>query len=269
MEPTPPPADGGSKPAPGALPLLYRRIEPLSAARHGGLKLRGPNDYGFARSTGIIPITLGEFSIAARQYPIVFLPSRPGAPPLAAAALGTGPGENLFVGADGRWLQGFYVPAYLRRYPFITGDTEQADRKAVYLDVESARVSREEGDALYEDQELSKLGKAAIEFCRQYHGQVLATAAFNAAMAQAEILIRRPYPADARPKAQKQAAPVLTIDERKLAAVDDTTFLDWRAKGWLPMIYLHLFSLTHFAALAQLKKRLLAAAAEAMPVGTA
>ncbi len=259
----------GKAPAQPALPLLYRRIEPLGPARHGTIRLRGPNDYAFARSAGIVPVTLGEFSIVARQYPIVFVPARPGAPPIAAAALGTDPQENLFVQADGRWLQGFYVPAYLRRYPFITGDTDQADRKAVFLDVESPRVSQEEGEPLYQDGQLTGLGRAAVEFCRQYHGQVLATADFNAAMAAAGILVRRPYPVEPALRASRKPASILAADEKKLAAVDDATFLQWRAKGWLPMLYLHLFSLSHFAAIAQLKKRLLAATAGTPPAGTA
>jgi hypothetical protein len=269
MEANPPPAGAGAAPAQGSLPLLYRRIEPLNVARHGTIKLRNPTDFSLARGAGVIPVTLGEFAIVARQYPIVFLPTRPAAPPLAAAALGTGPTENLFVGPDGRWLPGFYVPAYLRRYPFITGDTENSERKAVYLDVESERVSRDEGAALYENGELSKLGQAAIEFCRQYHGQVLGTAPFNAAMAAANILVPRAYPDPGKQKQRKNAPGVLAIDEKKLAGVDDATFLDWRARGWIAMVYLHLFSLGNFAAIVQLKQRLASAVASATPVGRA
>jgi len=267
MQANTPPA--GAPSAQPTLPLLYRRIEPLNVARHGAVKMRGPNDYGFARGAGIIPITLGEFSIVARQYPIVFLPSRPGGPLLAAAALGTGPNDNLFVGADGQWLPGFYVPAYLRRYPFITGDTNEAERKAIYLDVESPRVSRDEGIALYENGELSKLGQAAVEFCRQYHGQVMATAAFNAAIAASDILIERSYPTDGAAKPRKNAPIMQSVDEKKLSGVADAAFLEWRGQGWIGMLYLHLFSLSNFAALMQLKKRRASAAAVATPVGNA
>lgn len=264
----PPPA--GAAQAKPALPLLYRRIEPLSATRHGAVRLRGPQDFSFARGAGIVPITLGEFSIVARQYPIVFLPTRPGAPPLAAAALGGSPRENLFVGADGQWLQGFYVPAYLRRYPFITGDTQEAERKAIYLDVESPRVSQDEGVALYENGELSQLGKAAVEFCRQYHGQVLATAAFNAAISAADILVPRSYPTEGDAKPRKNDPAMMTVDEAKLPSIDDATYLKWRAQNWIGMLYLHLFSISNFAALMQLRKRRATAAAAAVtPAGNA
>jgi hypothetical protein len=32
------------------------------------------------------------------------------------------------------------------------------------------------------------------------------------------------------------------VDEKKLSELDDATFLEWRKKGWLPVIYAHLFS---------------------------
>lgn len=269
MDEKPPAPTGAAAPARGKLPLLYRRIEPLNAQRHADVKLRNPTDFALARGVGAIPVTLGEFAIVARQYPIIFLATRTDAPPLAAAALGTNPNENLFVGADGRWLPGFYVPAYLRRLPFITGDTADSVRKAVYLDVESERVSREEGAALYENGELSKLGRTAIEFCRQYHGQVLGTAPFNGALAAAAVLTRRFYPDVGGAKPQRSSPTFLVVDEQKLAAVPDATFLDWRAKGWLGMVYLHLFSLAHFASFEKLKQRRAAEAATATPMGTA
>lgn len=34
----------------------------------------------------------------------------------------------------------------------------------------------------------------------------------------------------------------MIIDEKKLAELDDKTFLMFRQEGWLPFIYAHLFS---------------------------
>jgi len=245
------------KPA-APLPLLYRRIEPMSLAQHRDLKLHDIEDFSLARQTGIVPITLAEFPIAAKQYPIVFLRPPKGQPPMAAVALGTNPRENLFIGADGRWFPGFYIPAYLRRYPFITGDTADKTRKAVFVDIESPRISREDGLSIYEDEGLSKIGKAAVDFCGQYHAQVEQSIPFGRALGDANIFMPHDYP-DAAAGPQREARLMMAIDERRLKAVSDTLFLEWRAKNWLPAIYLHLFSLTHFGALATLAKRRAAA----------
>ena len=245
-------------PAKPQLPLLYRRIEPMSLRQHGDLRLREIDNYSLARQVGLIPITLGEFPVIAKQYPIVFLRPAKGQPPMAVAALGTNPRENLFVGPDGRWLAGFYVPAYLRRYPFITGDTPDQARKAVYVDVESDRVSRDEGTPLYENGELSKAGKAAVEFCGQYHGMAEQTMPFAAALGEAGIFKAQDYPGVAATDARAPRI-MIAVDERRLKAVPDATFLEWRAKDWLPAIYLHLSSLGHFTSLANLAKRIAAA----------
>ncbi len=243
------------KPQAAPLPLLYRRVEPMSLAQHGGLKLVDIEDFSLARDVGLVPVTLGEFPVVAKQYPIVFLRPPKGQPPIPVAALGTHPRENLFVGPDGRWLSGFYVPAYLRRYPFITGDTADKTRKAVFVDVESPRISRDNGLPIYENDGLSKIGKAAVDFCGQYHAQAEQTTPFARALGDANIFMPQDYPVATLPNQPREGRLMMAIDERRLKAVSDTTFLDWRGKNWLPSIYLHLFSLGHFAALANLAKR--------------
>ena len=37
------------------------------------------------------------------------------------------------------------------------------------------------------------------------------------------------------------------IDEAKLNALDDATVLDWRRKGWLPLVYCHLISISNWS----------------------
>jgi hypothetical protein len=37
------------------------------------------------------------------------------------------------------------------------------------------------------------------------------------------------------------------IDEGKFNALPDETILDWRRKGWLPLIYCHLISTSNWA----------------------
>ena len=54
-----------------ALPLFFTKVVGLNPGLHGGLRLaRG--GYGFAAGAATIPLGLGEFVAAARQYPIVF-----------------------------------------------------------------------------------------------------------------------------------------------------------------------------------------------------
>src|SRR5260221_7796003 len=98
------------------LPIFYRRPRPLNSEIDRGKSLRLAPDHSFARGTNSLVLNGGEFSLAMRFYPIVFSLAEPVS---AFAVVGLVDKENLFVGADGRWVPDAYVPAYVRRYPFI------------------------------------------------------------------------------------------------------------------------------------------------------
>lgn len=238
---------------PPVLPVLYVRPEPLDPKRHGSLRLRDRADMSAFRKTGVAPITLSEFPAAARHYPIVFLAGPPGQPPSIAAILGSDPDENLFVGADGRWQADTYIPAYFRRYPFITGAAGADDRIAVFIDVGSDRLGTSDGEKLFEGGEPTALTKEALEFCRRFHRDAAATTPFVQALVDAGVLGERTVQARDGNAPRLAWRGFMTVDERKLAEVPDATFLSWRKPGWLGAIYLHLFSVGQFAGIARRK----------------
>ncbi|MCH7711960.1 MAG: SapC family protein, partial [Proteobacteria bacterium] len=45
------------------------------------------------------------------------------------------------------------------------------------------------------------------------------------------------------------------IDEKKLSAIADADFLEWRRRGWLALIYAHLISLGQMTRLAELHEK--------------
>lgn len=235
------------------LPMLYVRPEPLDPARHGALRLRDRGDLSMFRKTGVAPITLSEIPAVARQYPIVFLPGPAGQLPSIAAVLGSDPNENLFVGADGRWEAETYMPAYFRRYPFITGTAGQDDRIAVFIDAGSDRLGTDKGDPLFERGEPTALTKDALELCRRFHRDAAATTPFVQALVDAGVLAERTVQARDQTTARLAWRGFMAVDERKLAEVPDATFLAWRKPGWIGAIYLHLFSIGHFAGIARRK----------------
>mgnify|MGYP002144979420 CR=1 FL=1 len=61
------------------------------------------------------PLTVTEFANAALSFPIIFV----GDEKTPVAALGLNAGENLFIDAEGAYDTGVYIPAYIRRYPFV------------------------------------------------------------------------------------------------------------------------------------------------------
>jgi hypothetical protein len=99
------------------LPMLYDQLEPLNSGQHAKLKIRRMSGIPQLAQTHAIPLTIDEFGLAQRHYPIIFSVGEDSVP---LALMGLNEGVNTFIGDDGRMFDAAtYVPAYLRRYPFL------------------------------------------------------------------------------------------------------------------------------------------------------
>jgi len=231
-----------------SLPLFYSQPRPMQPALHGKLSLNPQTSYGFAAATNAVPLAAPEMAAACRYFPIVFTN---GDQPAPLAVLGVRSQQNLFVDADGAWLEGSYIPAYVRRYPFIF--MENADRSQLTLCIDEAapHIVRDGGNPLFDEQgEPTALTRGALEFCRDYQEQHARTMAFARELAQADILVSNR--ADITlPGAEKlRLDGFKVIDEARFNALPDATFLRWRAAGWLPLVYFHFVSAGAWPALA-------------------
>jgi hypothetical protein len=88
---------------------------------------------------------IDEFGSAMPHLPIAFLPGAKH--PAAVFVVGLEPGSNLFLDDDGSW-NGGYVPAYLRRFPFIVGDLPGGES---LLCVDEAHPRPQSGERLFSE----------------------------------------------------------------------------------------------------------------------
>ena len=111
------------------LPLLYNSIEPLNATQHSKMNVRAMMRCRRLRVTHAIPVTVDEFTLVQRHYPIVF---SIGDSPVPLALMGLNEGVNVFLDDDGSPVDtNLYIPAYLRRYPFLLARASAGQRRAV------------------------------------------------------------------------------------------------------------------------------------------
>jgi len=239
------------------LPLFYKAIQPLHSEVHGAWRMKD-GDAAFAAESPFVPIVAGELAAAARDYPVVF--AADSAQPVVILGLER---RNLFVD-DGRWAQGAYVPAYVRRYPFAFVRTDKPDGFALAIDAGSDRVvqSGTDGAALFEDGKPGELTRQALEFCAAFGREVDLTALFTAALKEKDLLIDRR--ADATlPDGRKLGLDGFQIvDAEKFNALDDETVVAWHRQGILALVHHHLASLDRFRALLD-RQTLLSASADA------
>lgn len=222
------------------LPLLYQEPVLLQNTRHADAALALSDGFTFASPAAAVPLNAAEFALAARWFPIVFADTDQALP---VAVTGIRDGENLFVDARGRWADGVYVPAYLRRYPFVP-ITAGADGKLMLgIDrphlIERAKTDpADQANRLFEGGDASPLARRALAFCENYHADHLATVAFVSAFREHDLLISLQadirLPDDSRFRVNGFRA----VDREKLNALFDDVLADWARKGWLDLIAL-------------------------------
>ncbi|MDD4615661.1 MAG: SapC family protein [Alphaproteobacteria bacterium] len=222
-----------------SLPMFYSSPRPLDRVRDANMKLNRPTNFEFASKTNAIPLLVNEFPMAAAFYPIVFAA---GEVPVPAVVVGLKNDNNLFVGPDGAWLPGAYLPAYIRRYPFILMDDPENKQFVLCID-ENCGLLKEDGEfALFEKEEPSKFTKSAMEFCAALRQQGDATDEFVKALKQHDLLVPNNAEITAPDGTRFMLSGFLIIDPKKFDALPDSVVLQWRKKGWLGLIYAHLLS---------------------------
>lgn len=225
--------------AAGALPLFYKSPMPLDAKEHAKLVLKEDFGFGFTEGVNAVPINLIEMPQVCHFYPIAFSPDGNATP---VAILGLRDNENLFLKADNTWEEA-YIPAYIRRYPFIFSEVPDADQLTLCVD-NNPDVIGKRGKQPFFDKEgkPSELSQNALEFCKSYHAAAQQTIEFSKTLVEMELLVQREAQINVAGNQRINFSGFNIIDEQKLAELKDKDFLTLRSKGWLPFVYAHLFS---------------------------
>ncbi len=227
--------------------LFYTSPEPLSREQHGKLgvkQLAGP--FGFAAQGHVVPLTVAEFQFAALSYPIIFAGDQ--RQPLAV--LGINPGENLYVSAEGVFTNGTYIPAYIRRYPFVLAQDEANNRMIVCIERKAELFDEAGRDlALFDDKgEPTEYTTNAIKFCEDFEGERRSTESFVKLIQDLDLLDTRqatftPPNADGTPGQPVVLAEYFAVSEEKLNKLPAEKLVELRDNGALERIYNHLTSL--------------------------
>lgn len=224
----------------GSFPLFYSDPQPIDAERHKDYGLVENFGLGFTSGVNAVPINLVEMPQICHAYPIAFSPDESATP---VAILGLRDNENLFLKEDGGWEYSGYIPAYIRRYPFIFSEMEGSDQLSLCVDMDSSVVTDKGGQPFFEkDGNPSQLSKNALEFCKSYHAAAQQTIEFSKKLQELDLLIERQAEINLYDNRRINFSGFRIVDEEKLNKLDDKSFLELRQKGWLPYVYAHLFS---------------------------
>jgi hypothetical protein len=96
------------------------------------------------------------------------------------------------------------------------------------------------GEPLFVDGQPSPFVRRATEFCAAFQRHHVATRALVAALQAAGLLVPRTASVRLADGRRLQVGGFRLIDEARLDALPDAQFLDWRRRGWLPLVYAQL-----------------------------
>ena len=227
------------------LPLFYNALEPLNLEQHGQMKVRAITSMPELGRTHAVPLTVDEFALVQRHYPIVF---SVGDAPVPIALMGLNEGINVFLDENGRATDpNLYIPAYLRRYPFLLAKLRpNSDELSLCYDPTSGAVGDfPDGEPLFDGDQPGAATQAILQFCEQFEAAGLRTNAFVEDLQKSDLLM------DGEVAIQPEGAeqPFVyrgfrMVDEEKLRNLRGDELRKMNQNGMLPLVYAHLFSLT-------------------------
>lgn len=245
-------------------PLFYQRIVQLDRDLHSKLKLRPLGNLAFAADTALVPLLSNEFVHAAREYPIAFM--RNADQQLVPVVLtGVPGGRNVYVDAVGQW-QARYVPAYVRRYPFVFAEIG-TDQLTVCFDEACDALGESEGLPLFE--ETGEAGSAlgpVLALLTEYQRQALLTQSFMQRLEASGLLMEANAKADLADGRSLALTGFWIVDESRLKDLPEATLKDWFASGELGLVYAHLMSLGNFLELVRRQPQAQPAPEPALPL---
>lgn len=232
--------------------LIYETAVPVNSGQHAQCSVEVGTDYSFTRNVNSVPLMAVEFPQAAPDYAIVFAGNAESVTP--AVILGVRGNENLYLSKDGVW-QAKYVPAFVRRYPFVFSSSADEKTFTLCIDEKFAGFNTEgRGQRLFtEEGKPTPYVDGVLKFLQEYRGQHLLTQEFCKKLIELNLL--EPMQAQFTMASGEKMSlnGFMVVDRKKLNALPGDVLSELAKTDQLELIYLHLQSMRNFT---EVKNRL-------------
>lgn len=233
-----------SAPQQPQLPLFFNDLMPLNSQDHKNYRTRSIDAAPWLAKAHAIPLTVDEFVQAQRNFPIVF---SSGDNPLPLALMGLNEGVNTFVDEAGKVTEQVYLPAYIRRYPFMLArlKADATDLSLMFDPTSDAVGEFDEGERLFDDEgKTTDATQRVLEFCQHFEQSAQRTQAFlteikdSGLLMDGEVAIQRE--GEDKPFVYRGFK---MVDQEKLREISAEKTAEWNKNGITMLINAHIFSL--------------------------
>jgi len=228
--------------------LIYERAVAVNKQKHKDWSVKTGNSYDFAKNINSVPLTAVEFPSAAAEYSIIFAGNEDAVMP--AVILGVRDQENLYLSEEGTWTSK-YIPAFLRRYPFVFASSDDNKKFTLCIDEEFSGCNQDGvGERLFDaEAEQTQYLKSVLNFSSEYQGQFNRTQVFCKKLKELDLL--EPMQAQITlPSGQKMnLGGFQAVSRERLKKLSDEQIVELAKTDELELIYLHLQSMRNFNAM--------------------
>ena len=233
---------------------MFKNLEPLDSEKHANLKYKPVKGFAFASKLPLSLLGGSEVAEASKSFPVVF-PEKDSknVPMLPMALFSFKLDENPFVGEDGQW-KADYIPAHIRRYPFIFAQIPEKDNQfAVMIDKDAPQFDEKEGEPLFDDEKKpGDIIKKVQTFLSSLQQEFDKTVQIVSLLEEHDVLVSRVFKITKGEKSRSLRG-FRVVDTVKLAKLDDSTLALWVRNGLMGIIFAHLHSLNNIKRITELQ----------------
>jgi hypothetical protein len=225
--------------------LIYENVVAVSNEKHRDLTIKATDDYSFASKVNSFPLMNVEFARTAMEYPIVF--AGEGKDIIPVIILGMRNDENLFVSDTGAWT-GNYIPAFVRRYPFVFASNDDDNKSFTLCIDENYKGSNTEGrgERLFDaDGQQTTYIKGVLGFLQEYQAHFQLTQSFCRKLDDLGLLEPMHAQFNLASGEKVGLSGFMTVNRERLQALSGEQFKELVTSGELELIYRHLHSLAN------------------------
>ncbi len=231
-------------------PMFYKKVVPLNKDVHGELYIEGIEGYAHTKETNSIYIAAIEFLQISKEYPIVFAQGAD-EKVFPVALLGLQKNQNLFVDDKGSWKAN-YIPAYVRRYPFILATPDEKEPTFTVCIDESypGFNTAKEGKPLFDKKgEQLEILNQAVDFLKDYQTHVHLTTLFCENLSKLDILEPMQANIELADGDKTTLGGFLGVNRDKLKALKPAQLAELVKSDQMELICAHLASLSNLQGL--------------------
>lgn len=223
---------------------MYQSIELINTEKHKNHSVKRMDNYVYAKGLISAPVVASEFYEGCKDYPIVFV--KDASDRWSASVMLGYESNNLCVDDKGSWVKRKYIPASIRRYPFIFVAQENGSLSLGVDTVALSEASEDQERKLFTPEgNTSEFTNDVLTFMNQFQGDASATTNFIEQLNKWELLEEKTAQIMTPDQKSYQINGFYIVNEEKLHHLSKKKKQEICDQNAYPLITAHLISLSN------------------------